>query len=132
MEQRDQDYSRHLGKTSSDVVVFLILRDSVCAKCNAEMPDGSLLTLRDGQALCMACAGLGDLVLLPSGDTALTRRASKLSSRRAVVVRWARVRKRYERKGTLVEASAIEAARLQCAADADETRSQERQGSREA
>jgi hypothetical protein len=118
IEQRDNDYARHLGKKSDDLVVFLIRRDSQCAKCGSELADGSMLTICQDQGLCMECAGFGDLEFLPSGDPALTRRASKLSSKRAVVVRWARARKRYERQGTLVEAKAIEDARVQCAADA--------------
>lgn len=118
MEQRDQDYARHLGKESNDIVVFMIRRNTSCAKCRKEMSDGNLLTLRDEQPLCMDCAGLADLVFLPSGDPAVTRRAGKHSSRKAVVVRWARARKRYERQGTLVEQAAIDAAREESAADA--------------
>ena len=118
MEQRDQDYSRHLAKSSDDALVFVILSESVCAKCHARVAGGDMLSIREGKALCIACSGMGDLVLLPSGDPALTRRASKLSARRAVVLKWARANKRYQRQGTLVEASAIEAARALCAADA--------------
>ena len=118
MEQRDQDYARHLGKESNDIVVFMIRRDTKCAKCNKELLDGDFLMRRDDEALCMACAGLDDLVFLPSGDPAVTRRAGKYSSRKAVVVRWARARKRYERQGTLVEQAAIDRAREVSAADA--------------
>jgi hypothetical protein len=39
------------------------------------------------------------LVFLPSGEAALTRRAKKASGLSAVVVRWSRTRKRYERQG---------------------------------
>lgn len=51
-------------------------------------------------------------------DTALTRRASKYSTLRAVVVRFSRARKRYERQGVLVEESALEQAERECLADA--------------
>ena len=119
MEQRDRDHSRHLQKDSKDIVVFAIRRDSQCAKCNKEMVDGDFLMLREEQALCVDCAGLGGLTFLPSGDPAVTRRAGKLSKLKAVVVRWSLSRKRYERQGTLLEESAIAAAREQCAADAD-------------
>jgi hypothetical protein len=71
---------------------------------------------RDG--LCPPCLGLGDLVFLPSGDPALTRRAS--TSRAVRVVEFNRRRKRDERRGTLVEPAALEAARAACAADAVE------------
>lgn len=118
MEQQDRDYARHLAKQSSDIVVFSIRGDSLCDGCGLEMTNGNRLTLKDGKAFCMKCAGLADLEFLQAGDPALTRRASKLSSRRAVVVRWARARKRYERQGTLVEPAAIAAAREQCEADA--------------
>lgn len=117
MEQQDRDYARHVGKTSDEIVVFSIRRESQCGQCEAELMPGDWLTLRENQALCLKCAGLSHLEFLPSGDPALTRRASKLSSLRAVVVRWARARKRYERQGTLVEPAAIAAAREQCAAD---------------
>ena len=50
---------------------------------------------------------------------ALTRRASKHSPLRAVVVRWARARKRYERQGLLLVPEAIRKAEKECLADAD-------------
>lgn len=118
MEQRDQDYARHLAKESSDTVVFSIRRESKCGKCSKAMGDGGFLTLRDGQPLCMDCADLADLAFLPSGDPAVTRRAGKHSARKAIVVRWSRAGKRYERQGTLVEQAAIDRAREECAADA--------------
>jgi len=68
--------------------------------------------------LCLACADLDHLIFLARGDTALTRRASKYSTLRAVVVRFSRSRKRYERQGVLVEESALEQAERECLADA--------------
>ncbi len=56
---------------------------------------------------CMNCAGLGDLVFLPAGDAKLTRLVKAKSQRTAVVVRFSRSRKRYERQGLLVERSAL-------------------------
>ena len=67
--------------------------------------------------LCLACADLDHLVFLPAGDAALTRRAKKASGLSAVVVRWSRTRKRYERQGLLVEEPALEQAEQQCLAD---------------
>ena len=58
--------------------------------------------------------------LLAAGNVALTRRATKHSARNAVVVRFSRARKRYERQGVLVETSALERAERECAEDADE------------
>jgi hypothetical protein len=51
---------------------------------------------------------------------ALTRRARKHSALSAVVVRFSRARKRYERQGVLVEESALEQAEAECSADADQ------------
>jgi hypothetical protein len=60
------------------------------------------------------------LVFLPAGDTALTRRARKHSSLAAVVVRFNRSRKRYERQGLLVTEEALARAEDECAADSPE------------
>ena len=83
--------------------VFEIVRESQCSECGVEMLQGSLLFMEAEQPLCMQCAGFGDLEYLPAGDMALTRRATKYSERIAVVVRFSRSRKRYERQGILVE-----------------------------
>jgi hypothetical protein len=66
----------------------------------------------------LSCADLDHLVFLPSGDAALTRRSRKYSKLTAVVVKWSRTRKRYERQGLLVENEAIEQAETECLADA--------------
>ncbi len=47
------------------------------------------------------------LVFLPAGDVGLTRRAHRASELSAVVVRFSRSRKRYERQGLFVEDSAL-------------------------
>src|SRR5690606_37010059 len=67
--------------------------------------------------LCMDCSDFGHLVFLPQGDAALTRRAKKHSKLWAVVVRFSRTRKRYERRGLLVEPEALDIAELECSAD---------------
>lgn len=59
-------------------------------------------------------------MFLPSGDAALTRRTTAHSSRRAVVVKFSRSRKRNERQGVLVDEGAIAKAEADCAADAGE------------
>jgi hypothetical protein len=101
-----------------DIVVFIVTQDARCAECQAALPSGSLLHLEEKTPLCLDCADLGELEFLPSGDAALTRRAGKHSSLKAVVVQWNRRRKRYERRGTLVEPGAITLAEAECAADA--------------
>jgi hypothetical protein len=72
--------------------------------------------------LCLTCADLEHLVFLPRGDAALTRRASRYSTLRAVVVRFSRARKRHERQGVLVEEAALTRAEHECLSDADARR----------
>lgn len=86
-----------------------------CRACGEE--SDLLLQTRAG-ALCLDCSDLGHLVFLPSGDAALTRRATKASRLSAAVFRWNTRRNRYERRGLLAEAEAIESAAGQCLADA--------------
>lgn len=82
-------------------------KEWTCHRCGGT---GSLLVMEPPGPACLGCAGLGDLVILPSGDAGLTRRARAASTKSAVIVRWSRTRKRYERIGLLVEPRALEAA----------------------
>jgi hypothetical protein len=66
------------------------------------------------------------LVFLPAGNTALTRRAKAASGLSAVVVRFSRARKRYERQGLLVEERALADAEEQCLVD-EEARGRRRE-----
>lgn len=113
------------GRKSNDIVVFIVRRETKCSECGCELFKGRLLRLEDEQPLCLDCADLGHLEFLPSGNTALTRRASKHSRLRAVVVQWSRSRKRYERQGILAAPDAIELAESECLAD-EERRAQQR------
>jgi hypothetical protein len=106
------------GQPSRDIVVFWLVRESACAECGTELAKGNFLRMEGNRPLCLVCADLDTLVFLPSGDTALTRRATRHSTLRAVVVRFSRSRKRYERQGVLVEESALERAERECLADA--------------
>ena len=101
---------------SSRLVVIQPVRDWTCAECGGS---GDLLRMDDAGPLCLACADLDHLAFLPAGDAALTRRATKASGLSAVVVRWSRSRKRYERQGVLVEDDALVVAEQQCLSDAD-------------
>jgi hypothetical protein len=92
------------------------LNDWTCTTCSEA---GDLMLMEDGGPVCMSCADLDHLVYLARGDTALTRRARKSSGLSAVVVRFSRARKRYERQGVLVEPAALEAAEEACLADAE-------------
>jgi hypothetical protein len=110
--------------TDKELVVFSIIKGSVCSDCGAELAPGQLLRLEGERAFCMDCADLGDLVFLPSGNVALTRRSRKYSSLSAVVVRFSRARGRYERQGVLVEVAALERATAECLGDEEGRRAQ--------
>jgi hypothetical protein len=115
---------------SSGIVVIQPVRDWSCAECGES---GDLLKMEDAGPLCLTCSDLDHLVFLPSGDAALTRRSTKASSLSAVVVRWSRSRKRYERQGVLVEEAALALAEQECMSDADaRMRRREREGVRRA
>jgi hypothetical protein len=109
---------------AKDLVVFDILRDSKCADCGKELLPREFLFVEGERPLCLSCADLDHLVYLQRGDTALTRRARKHSTLSAVVVRFSRARKRYERQGVLVEEAALEQAEQECLADADKRNAQ--------
>ncbi len=104
----------------SDIVVFISTRNSTCEECGQELGRSGWITLDPKKkALCLNCADLDHLVFLPTGDVALTRRSRKYSRLSAVVVKWSRARKRYERQGLLVENEALERAEKECAVDED-------------
>jgi hypothetical protein len=68
-----------------------------------------------------------------AGDATLTRRARQASGLSAVVVRFSRSRRRYERQGVLVEEEALERAERECLADEEaRARRRERAGARRA
>ncbi len=97
-------------------LAIMALGDWTCRECGGS---GDFLVMDGPGPLCLTCADLDHLVFLPAGDTALTRRATKASTLSAVVVRFSRARKRYERQGILVEEPALEAAEASCLADAE-------------
>ncbi len=102
-----------------DLKVFISTRESVCDQCGQELGRHAWITLDEArQASCLSCADFDHLVFLPAGDAALTRRSRKYSQLSAVVLRWSRARKRYERQGLLVEEQALERAETKCLADA--------------
>jgi hypothetical protein len=86
-------------------------RQGLIAECTACTGTGDLLLMQGDGPVCLRCAGLDHLEFLPAGDAGLTRRAHQASELSAVVVRFSRTRKRYERQGMLVEPAALEAAR---------------------
>jgi hypothetical protein len=112
-----------------EIVVCWVRRDTQCGECGRELWKGSLLRMEDGKPLCMECADLDHLEFLPRGDVAVTRRASKYTRLRAVVVEWSRTRQRYERQGILAEPEAIQRAEEESLADSE---ARERRRQREA
>ena len=106
------------ARKANEIVVFSIVQESACGECGRELWNGDMLRKEGDRVLCLVCADLDHLVYLPRGDAALTRRANRLSKLRAVVVRFARARRRYERQGILVEESALAQAEQACLDDA--------------
>jgi hypothetical protein len=113
-----------------ELVVVSPLNDWTCTVCGGT---GDLLIMDDPGPLCLRCADMDHLVFLESGDAALTRRAKRASRLFAVVVRFSRARKRYERQGILVEEDALERAEAECLADEHaRARRREREAARRA
>jgi hypothetical protein len=99
--------------------VFISSRTSTCDECGTDLGSHAWIVLKGEKgATCLTCGDLDHLVFLPAGDTALTRRSSKHSRLSAVVLKWSRARKRYERQGLLVENEALERAEQECESDA--------------
>lgn len=119
---------------AQDLKVFITVGESTCSECGEALGRHAWIMLAGERgALCLACADLDHLVFLAAGDVALTRRARKHSALSAVVLKWSRARKRYERQGLLVEEGALVRAETECLADADaRARAREREAARRA
>jgi hypothetical protein len=117
---KKQRLEKKLNKTP-DLTVFQLTSDrSECSECGVELLRGELLFLEKQQPLCLTCADMDHVEFLARGDTALTRRTQKYSPLVAIVVKFSRARKRYERQGILATPDAIARAEAECASDADE------------
>ncbi len=114
-ERKRKRLAERQGKPP-ELVVISPIREWTCTACEGT---GGLLIMEGPGPLCLACAEMDHLVFLPSGDAALTRRAKAASTLSAVVVRFSRARKRYERQGILVKEDALTNAERQCLADED-------------
>jgi hypothetical protein len=93
-----------------ELLVFIISKTAECSKCKKEMHRSNLLYKEGEQALCMKCAGFDDFYFLESGNSKLTIRAKKYSKIYAVVLKFSKTRKRYERQGLLIPKEALELA----------------------
>jgi hypothetical protein len=103
-----------------EIKVFICKRESKCGVCGEDLGHGAWITLtREAGAVCLPCADLDELVYLPAGNTALTRRARAHSPLSAVVLKWSRSRQQYERQGLLVQEAALAQAESECLADAE-------------
>jgi hypothetical protein len=118
MSDQDRSFDDSLKAKTGELVVFWLVRDSQCAECGDVLGKGRFLFLEARKPLCLRCADLDHLVFVPRGDAALTRRAKKRSTLSAVVVRFSRARKHYERQGILVEQEALRTAEEECLRDA--------------
>ncbi|MGB7344546.1 MAG: DUF2293 domain-containing protein [Pirellulaceae bacterium] len=126
---RKKQIEKKLTK-AADLVVFILTSDDCrCSECEDAIGQGGWMYREDDQPLCMSCADFDYLEFLPSGNATLTRRAKKFSALSAVVVRFNKRRKRFERQGLLVTTTAIEQAEESMEADADQ---RERQRARAA
>jgi hypothetical protein len=97
LSERKRERLRERQSRPPDLVVISPIRDWTCAECGG---GGGLLMMEEAGPLCLDCVDMGHLVFLPSGDAALTRRAKRASRLSAVVVRFSRARRRYERQGS--------------------------------
>ncbi len=103
-----------------DLKVFISSSKAQCDECKEAIGTRAwIMVTEDKKALCLSCADLDHLVFLPSGSAALTRRARKHSTLAAIVLKWSKARKRYERQGLLVEEPALKQAETECLADED-------------
>jgi hypothetical protein len=94
------------------VVILPLNKEWKCHKCGDQ---GDMLIMEKPGPSCLKCAGLDDLEFLDAGDALLTRRAKAKSSRHAVVVRFSKTRRRYERQGLLVAPQALKEAEAEVA-----------------
>jgi hypothetical protein len=116
LSERERSRLAERQSRAPDLVVISPVKDWTCAACGGS---GDLLIMEGPGPHCMTCAELDHLAFLPAGSAALTRRAKTHSGLSAVVVRFSRSRRRYERRGILVEEDAIARAERECLADAD-------------
>jgi hypothetical protein len=107
-EKKRERLAETASRAPELVVVQPLKTEWVCHRCGGS---GDLLMMETPGPACLRCVGLDDLEYLPAGDALLTRRAKSKSSRHAVVVRFSRARRRYERQGLLVEPQALADAR---------------------
>ncbi len=103
-EKKRERLAEKASRAPELVVIQPLNTEWNCHRCGGT---GGLLVMENPGPACLRCVGLDDLEFLPAGDTLLTRRAKAKSTRSAVVVRFSRSRRRYERRGLMVEPQAL-------------------------
>jgi hypothetical protein len=103
-EKKRERLAEKASRAPDLVVVQPLNREWTCHRCGST---GDLLMMENPGPACLGCVGLGNLEFLPAGDALLSRRVKAKSTRCAVVVRFSRSRRRYERQGLLVEPLAL-------------------------
>jgi len=116
LSQRKQERLAEKASRAPELVVIRPLNAAwTCYRCGGT---GDLLMMENPGPACLRCVGLDDLEFLSAGDALLTRRVKAKSARRAVVVRFSKSRRRYERQGLLVEPQALTEAQRELALQA--------------
>jgi len=101
LSEKKRERLAEKASRAPDLVVIQPLNDEWrCHRCGGT---GDLLMMENPGPACLRCVGLDDLEFLPARDALLTRRVKAKSARHAVVVRFSKSRRRYERQGLLVE-----------------------------
>jgi hypothetical protein len=103
-EKKRERLAEKTSRAPELVVIQPLNSEWTCHRCGGT---GGFLIMEGPGPACLRCAGLDDLEFLSAGDALLTRRAKAKSTRSAVVVRFSRSRRRYERQGLLVEKRAL-------------------------
>lgn len=91
-----------------------------CNACHAIVEKENFFYSELKKTYCLKCAELDKLAFQESGDATLSRRAKKYSQKFAEVVEFNSKKKRFERRGILVDKKAIELAQVSCSQDATE------------
>jgi hypothetical protein len=105
LSQKRQERLAERASRGPELLVIQPLSDTwKCHRCGGT---GDLLIMESPGPACLRCTGLDDLEFLPAGDALLTRRVKVKSARHAVVVRFSKSQRRYERQGLLVEPRAL-------------------------
>lgn len=103
-ERKRERLAENASRAPELVVIQPLNAAWTCHRCGGT---GDLLMMENPGPACLRCVGLDDLAFLSAGDALLTRRVKAKSARYAVVVRFSRSRRRYERQGLLVEPQAL-------------------------